>query len=320
LWLVALALAGTAWLGTSALAQDTSGQGQFTPDANGPIHLHMPTHLHMPARHAAPKRHKAAVTAAVSAAPPSTAEAAPIDFGSAAPSPAAAPPPPPPKKVAAPRQAPARAVASTPTRPASYAERRKAVREVLAGPASATSTSNSAADVSAPDAAIPFSFDSAAPPPPASKPAARPAPPKTKSSAVERHRPELASLGLAPKQPEAPAKPKGDPHAGMTRQGQVLFSGTDIDPQAGSGDDVKTIATALNSALDAGAARVELEAYGGPKGDKSSDARRLSLRRALAVRQLLIDNGVPAERIDVKAQGGTDDSGTPDRVDVFVKA
>ena len=106
----------------------------------------------------------------------------------------------------------------------------------------------------------------------------------------------------------------------MTRQGQVLFSGTDIDPLDGSSDDVKTIATTLNSALDAGAARVELEAYGGPKGDKSSDARRLSLRRALAVRQLLIDNGVPAERIDVKALGGADDSGTPDRVDVYVKA
>lgn len=106
----------------------------------------------------------------------------------------------------------------------------------------------------------------------------------------------------------------------MTKQGQVLFSGTDIDPQGDSADRVKSIATALNSALDAGAARVELEAYGGPKGDKSSDARRLSLRRALAVRQLLIDNGVPAERIDVKALGGADDSGTPDRVDVYVKA
>ena len=82
----------------------------------------------------------------------------------------------------------------------------------------------------------------------------------------------------------------------------------------------KSIATTLNSALDAGAAHVELEAYGGAKGDKSSDARRLSLRRALAVRQLLIDNGVPAERIDVKALGGADDNGTPDRVDVFIKA
>jgi outer membrane protein OmpA-like peptidoglycan-associated protein len=106
----------------------------------------------------------------------------------------------------------------------------------------------------------------------------------------------------------------------MTKQGQVLFSGTDIDPEAGSGDEVKSIATTLNSALDAGAVRVELEAYGGPKGDKSSDARRLSLRRALAVRQLLIDNGIPAERIDVKALGGAEDDGTPDRVDVFIKA
>jgi len=62
-----------------------------------------------------------------------------------------------------------------------------------------------------------------------------------------------------------------------------------------------------------------VEAYGGTLGDKSSDARRLSLRRALTVRQLLIDNGVPSDRIDVRALGGAE-QGMPDRVDVFVKA
>ncbi|HVZ27227.1 MAG TPA: OmpA family protein, partial [Rhizomicrobium sp.] len=59
--------------------------------------------------------------------------------------------------------------------------------------------------------------------------------------------------------------------------------------------------------------------YGGEKGDKGSDARRLSLKRALAIRQVLIDDGVPSERIDVRAMGGADDGGPADRVDVFVK-
>ena len=54
---------------------------------------------------------------------------------------------------------------------------------------------------------------------------------------------------------------------------------------------------------------MQLLAYGGQRGDKSSDARRLSLKRALIVRQLLIDNGVPSERIDVRAMGGVDDNG-----------
>ena len=53
---------------------------------------------------------------------------------------------------------------------------------------------------------------------------------------------------------------------------------------------------------------------------QGSDARRLSLKRALAIRQVLIDNGVPAERIDVRAMGGADYMGPADRVDVFVKA
>ena len=66
--------------------------------------------------------------------------------------------------------------------------------------------------------------------------------------------------------------------------------------------------------------RIEILAYGGAKGDKSSDAHRLSLKRALAIRQVLIDDGVAPERIDVRAMGGVDDSGPADRVDVYVKA
>jgi flagellar motor protein MotB len=64
---------------------------------------------------------------------------------------------------------------------------------------------------------------------------------------------------------------------------------------------------------------VELQAFGGAKGDKGSDARRLSLKRALSIRQVLIDDGVSADRIDVRAMGGTDDTGPADRVDVYVK-
>jgi outer membrane protein OmpA-like peptidoglycan-associated protein len=81
---------------------------------------------------------------------------------------------------------------------------------------------------------------------------------------------------------------------------------------------VKLLAGEIATALDAGN-RVQLEAYGGSPGDKSSDARRLSLKRALAVRQLLIDNGVPSNRIDVRAMGGADDNGPNDRVDVFMR-
>ena len=105
----------------------------------------------------------------------------------------------------------------------------------------------------------------------------------------------------------------------MTKKGEVAFAGDDIEPPGDAADAVKSLAGDLNTAVDSGAARIELEAFGGPPGDKSSESRRLSLRRALAVRQLLIDKGIPATRIDVKALGGVEGGGRADRVDIWVR-
>jgi len=205
---------------------------------------------------------------------------------------------------------------------ASRAERRKAVQEVLSGSASAFPSSGTAADVSAPDAAIPFSFDAATVPEAAPKskaPAARPAAQRNHSSAPPaRPRTNVAALEPPPKVTAPEAKPKTDPHAGLVKQGEILFAATSTDPEADGAGQLKTIAGSLNTALESESARVEIEAFGGPPGDKSSDARRLSLRRALAIRQLLIDSGIPANRIDVRAQGGIDDHGNADRVDVYL--
>lgn len=62
--------------------------------------------------------------------------------------------------------------------------------------------------------------------------------------------------------------------------------------------------------------RLELRAYAGPPHDKSSNTRRLSLRRALTIRSELIERGIVAERIHVRAMGGVSDSGPQDRVDI----
>ena len=62
--------------------------------------------------------------------------------------------------------------------------------------------------------------------------------------------------------------------------------------------------------------RLELRAYAGPPHDKSSNNRRLSLRRALTIRHELIERGIVAERIHVRAMGGVSDSGPQDRVDI----
>lgn len=111
-----------------------------------------------------------------------------------------------------------------------------------------------------------------------------------------------------------------DTNPNLSKHGQIKFrkNATDLVPAAMDG--IRLLANDLTSALDAGAKRVQLEAYGGPKGDKSSESRRLSLKRALTIRQLLIDNGVPSSKIDVRAMGGASDGGAQDRVDVFVRA
>jgi outer membrane protein OmpA-like peptidoglycan-associated protein len=299
-------------------------------DSAGTIQLHMPgqstdiggIHLHMPAKHRAPAKRKPAPQ------PPPVSNAVqqePITYGSIAPegmeTPAqrtAAKPPqapaiakPAPQRIAGrPNPAP---VSASLSNPASRAERRKAVKEVLAAPANSGATPESGFDASS--GAIPFTFDAETPPPP---PPAKTQRPQQLRASATKPRSQLASLEPAPKQ-TVPAVKHSDPHAGLTKKGEVVFPANSTDLSTDSSDQLKSLASNLNTALDSGAANVQIEAYGGSAGDKSSDARRLSLRRALTVRQLLIDSGIPTERIVVKALGGADDRGSSDRVDLFLR-
>ena len=66
------------------------------------------------------------------------------------------------------------------------------------------------------------------------------------------------------------------------------------------------------------ALRVQLLAYAGQAGDSASQARRLSLSRALAARSKLIEQGIRSTRIDVRALGNKSAGGPADRVDIIV--
>jgi len=125
------------------------------------------------------------------------------------------------------------------------------------------------------------------------------------------------SAAPGPSASVAPAPPSGA--EGLAMQGQILFAHEADTPSDDSLDSIRVLAGRLNGSLGKAQARIELMAFGGTKGDKGSDARRLSLKRALAIRQLLIDSGVSSARIDVHAQGGVDDSGPTDRVDVYIR-
>jgi outer membrane protein OmpA-like peptidoglycan-associated protein len=169
---------------------------------------------------------------------------------------------------------------------------------------------------------------SAAPKPvpqPASAPA--PAPGPQASSNPFGGAPDLSNVfGNHPQAP-APPPPMRTMPAGpttgkenLTKRSVILFAKDAPDPAQSALGAIKFLASDLNAAMSTPNARVELEAFGGAKGDKGSDARRLSLKRALAIRQVLIDDGVSPDRIDVRANGGADDTGPTDRVDVYVKA
>jgi outer membrane protein OmpA-like peptidoglycan-associated protein len=117
----------------------------------------------------------------------------------------------------------------------------------------------------------------------------------------------------------APAGPTNG-NESLTKRSVILFAKDAPDPAKTAMGALKFLAGDLNAAMVSPNARVELQAFGGAKGDKGSDARRLSLKRALAIRQVLIDDGMSPDRIDVRAMGGVDDTGPTDRVDVYVKA
>lgn len=67
-----------------------------------------------------------------------------------------------------------------------------------------------------------------------------------------------------------------------------------------------------------GALRLRLLAYAGGATQTPSQARRLSLSRALAVRAYLIEKGIRSTRIDVRALGNKSEGGPPDRVDIII--
>jgi outer membrane protein OmpA-like peptidoglycan-associated protein len=262
-----------------------NGGGYASPYARNPyadvIHLHMP----------APVAHHHHVAAKPKPVDTTVASTPPADTTPPPPTPAPAPsnsPYPPPLDSLTP---------DTPAPAPTPARHHHAHTTAATTPAAAPPP---APDNSGSDAALPLTLD-----PQAEHPVSPP----------PRHgHNRSASTGAAPATP-----PASDAENGLTRRSQILFARGEPDISSSTVDKMRSVAADLTTLLGAGASRVQLDAYGGAPGDKGSDARRLSLKRALGIRQLLIEDGVPSEKIDVRALGGIDDSGAPDRVDVLVR-
>lgn len=162
-----------------------------------------------------------------------------------------------------------------------------------------------------------------------------PAPPKVTTPAVPNppkkvEVPPLPKVAPAPVKPR-PTPPRAKPRAASPEQVAALPSST---PSVRSGSlrriefppgsakltrqasvGLKNVAAALASDRTL---RIQLLAYAGQSNDSASQARRLSLSRALAARSNLIEQGVRSTRIDVRALGNKSAGGPADRIDIIV--
>jgi outer membrane protein OmpA-like peptidoglycan-associated protein len=128
-----------------------------------------------------------------------------------------------------------------------------------------------------------------------------------------------ASLAAAPAPQPAPPPPQPEPAAGPIAAGKaaarVLFPVGSSDLPESAKAALKALAERMNRDADM---RVQLLAYAGPREDTASQARRLSLFRALAVRSYMIEQGIRSTRMDVRALGNKYEEEPADRVDVVI--
>jgi outer membrane protein OmpA-like peptidoglycan-associated protein len=217
------------------------------------------------------------------------------------PSPAPAASPEPPRAlVQTPRvsEPPPRAPAATPAAAPPIPPERSAPRAAMASPPPPAPALDTPAPTPPPVAPTPPIASTASPPP--SAPAS--APPSPRPSAP----PAAAS---AP-----PASPPPQVAAAAGTLSRVMFAPGSADLS----DDGRRELTGLAQRLGReGDTRIQLLAYADGTPDNESQARRLSLSRALAVRSFLIEQGIRSTRVNVQALGIKGAGGPPDRVDAM---
>ena len=158
-------------------------------------------------------------------------------------------------------------------------------------------------------------------PPPAAPPVATPAPPRV-AAAPQPVAPPVAAPppvpAAAPPPPQTAARPPSTalPPAAPAGSGpRLVFGAGSSELPAGADSTLKDMAQRLNADE---ALRLQVVAYADGTPEQASQARRLSLSRALTVRSYLISQGVRSTRIDVRALGSRATDGPPDRVDLLI--
>lgn len=189
-----------------------------------------------------------------------------------------------------------------------------------------------------PPAAAAQAPEPSAPPAPPAPPAAKavqpepqPAPaPATAAKALEPAPAPSPPAALTPQSESRPGKPPAETIEASTARtpapprptpiapGQSLRVGFDAGSAKLSPEANRQLKRVAEGMAEDEQLRIQLLAYADGNSDTASQARRLSLSRALAARSFLIGEGVRSTRIDVRALGNKSESGPPDRIDVIV--
>ncbi|MFI4986578.1 MAG: OmpA family protein [Alphaproteobacteria bacterium] len=188
-----------------------------------------------------------------------------------------------------------------------------------AAPRPAAAASPQPAAVTGRAASAPPPARAAAPAPSAAAPAQPPASPPQAAASPPAQVPAAAKPAASAPAPQVAAKPAATPSAGEARPDKV----PSISFAAGSAtltDQAKAALDALVATLKKNAAlRMQVQGYASGSEAEASNARRLSLSRALAVRNYLLGGGVEPERVDIEAFGNKlKDNGPADRVDTIL--
>jgi outer membrane protein OmpA-like peptidoglycan-associated protein len=240
---------------------------------------------------AAPAAVPAAPAVAAAPAPVLPAPAAPVTTPAPAPAPQAGTPTPVVPAPSAPPVAAAPAPAPVP-----------APAPAASAPASAPTPSVAAVPPTAPAASTPAASAPVTAPTPAPQ-AVAPAP-------VPAPAPQVAAAPTPPRPVPAPGPTSGPGPGGIVT---LAFAGGQGELPSGNLAALDALAAQYANGED----RLQVRAYAASTvSDGGSGARRLSLTRALAVRQYLIDKGIRSTRIDVRALGAPTDGSTADRVEI----
>ncbi|PKQ05675.1 MAG: hypothetical protein CVT72_08920 [Alphaproteobacteria bacterium HGW-Alphaproteobacteria-11] len=138
--------------------------------------------------------------------------------------------------------------------------------------------------------------------------------PPTDDRMISRSRTGLAAIALLLASALPAVAAEGPLPFAETALLRVAFAPNESALSPAAHDEIAAFATDMRRQ----SSRVLIKAYAGPPHDTSSTARKLSLRRAVAVMQKLVGEGVVGDRIRVRALGGTSDSGPQDRVDIVL--